>query len=189
MSDTKRDLLAGEYVLGTLDSEARARFSAQLEHDESLQAAVEAWQRRLAGLGSGTAPVDPPPGLWDRIEAVLDEPAPEVSPSAGELLTVRGEEGDWLPLTAGIEKKQLHADREAGVECYLLRLAPGARLPGHDHKMVEECVMLEGEMWIGDLKLVAGDFHLAPPDSVHPEIHSVTGATAFIRGEIHDLAV
>jgi hypothetical protein len=49
--------------------------------------------------------------------------------------------------------------------------------------------MLEGEMWIGDLKLVAGDFHLASPDSVHPEIHSVTGATAFIRGEIHDLAV
>ncbi len=189
MSDKKRDLLAGEYVLGTLDSEARARFSAQLQHDASLQAAVEAWQRRLEGLDSGTAPVDPPTSLWGRIEAALDEPAPAVSPSTGEMLTVRGKEGGWLPLAAGIEKKQLHADREAGVECYLLRLAPGARLPAHDHKIVEECIMLEGEMWIGDLKLVAGDFHLAPPDSAHPVIHSATGATAYIRGEIHDLAV
>ena len=79
MSDKKRDLLAGEYVLGTLDPEARARVSAQLEHDASLQAAVEAWQRRLAGLESGAKPVDPPAGLWDRIEAALDEPAPGAS--------------------------------------------------------------------------------------------------------------
>jgi len=186
MNDRKRDLLAGEYVLGTMDSEAREHFAAQLEQDASLQAAVEAWQRRLAGLDAGAKPVDPPAGLWDRIEAALDQAPASASPTQGALLTIHAGDGDWVSLVDGVEKKVLHVDHEAGFECYLLKLAPGARLPAHQHKMVEECIMLEGESWVGDLRLTAGDFHLALPNSSHPEIYSETGSIAYIRGAIKE---
>jgi anti-sigma factor ChrR (cupin superfamily) len=180
MSKNKSDLLAGEYVLGTLDAEDRARFAAQLSSDPALQQQVEAWERRLEGLESSTAPVEPPVGLWDKIEAALDA---AVAP-----VTLRAGQGGWQQILEGVEKKVLHQDPEAGVESYLLRLAPGARLPAHEHRLTEECIMLEGEAWIGELKLVAGDFHLAPAGSTHPETHSETGALAYIRGEVYDLA-
>ncbi len=180
MSNDDSDLLTGEYVLGTLDGEARAKFAAALAHDPALQERVETWERQLEGLDGGTAPVEPPAELWDRITGALD--------AAMAPVTLRSGEGDWEPVLEGIEKKVLYRDPEDGVEAYLLRMAPGAHLPAHEHHVAEECIMLEGEAWIGELKLVAGDFHLAPAGSSHPEVTSKTGALAYIRGEIYDLA-
>jgi anti-sigma-K factor RskA len=77
-----RDLLAAEYVLGTLDARASAGVETQLATDSALAEAVAAWTNRLAPLTRLAPPEAPPPDLWDRIEARLPataRPAPRRS--------------------------------------------------------------------------------------------------------------
>lgn len=64
------DLLAAEYVLGTLTGRARARFERWMRQDIQVAAAVRRWELRLASLGSAAAAI-PPANLWKRIEAKL----------------------------------------------------------------------------------------------------------------------
>ena len=68
-SGDETDLLAAEYVLGTLDPSDRAALSREAETDGVLRGAIDAWERRLAPLNSLAPPVPPPPALWPRIEA------------------------------------------------------------------------------------------------------------------------
>lgn len=73
---TERDALAGEYVLGTLDARQARAVERAMETDAALRAAVEAWEARLAPLTALATPEAPPPGLWNRIAASLEPPAP-----------------------------------------------------------------------------------------------------------------
>ncbi|MBL6459335.1 anti-sigma factor [Belnapia sp. T6] len=76
----ERDLLAGEYVLGTLDSRMAAEVAAALPVDAGLRASVEAWEARLAPLTTLAEPEAPPPDLWERIDAALSpRPAPRTA--------------------------------------------------------------------------------------------------------------
>ena len=74
MSDaTDRDLIAAEYVLGTLEGED-ARAAAQwLATDAAFAAAVRSWEERLMPLAACASPVTPPAGLWDRIDMATTE--------------------------------------------------------------------------------------------------------------------
>lgn len=71
-----RDALAAEYVLGTLDAQAAREVEQALEADAGLRDMVAAWEARLAPLTALALPEAPPPGLWVRIAAALDGPAP-----------------------------------------------------------------------------------------------------------------
>lgn len=86
---------------------------------------------------------------------------------------------DWLDVCAGVQKKQLWSD-DTRVSCFY-RLQPGARLPEHEHRLEEECMMLEGEAFLGDILLRAGDYQLAAAGSFHGELYSDVGATLFVR--------
>ena len=68
MTDEERDVLAGEYVLGTLDA-AQVR---QLREDPAMAGAIAAWEARLTPLLALAKPEAPPPGVWARIERTLD---------------------------------------------------------------------------------------------------------------------
>lgn len=46
----------------------------------------------------------------------------------------------------GCEMKPLYVDRETGLLTVLLRMAPGATLPDHEHVFVEQTYMLEGRI-------------------------------------------
>ncbi len=71
-----RDVLAAEYVLGTLEAREAQAVAGALDADPDLAGLVATWERRLAPL-SGLAPsAPPPPGLWERIETSLDALAP-----------------------------------------------------------------------------------------------------------------
>jgi anti-sigma-K factor RskA len=70
MSDASdRDVLAAEYVLGTLEGDDAREAARLLRDDPTFAASVRAWETRLAPLGNVAAPVDPPPELWDRVAA------------------------------------------------------------------------------------------------------------------------
>jgi anti-sigma-K factor RskA len=66
------DVMAGEYVLGTLEESERAAVSARRRREAALDAAIEAWEQRLSPLNEGLSPAPPPPGLLGRIEARID---------------------------------------------------------------------------------------------------------------------
>ena len=188
------DILAAEYVLGTLDTETRAEVRARMLDDPALCQSIEAWEERLSDLSAEEAPLEPPSGLWDRITAAIDE-APDQEAGAGPdpaatgfAITVRADEGEWQEICPGVHKKPLFVDRKADYEAFLLRYEPGARLPSHPHSATEECIMLEGEAWVGDLYLKAGDYHVISGGMVHPEIRSDGGGLVYVRGEIRSAA-
>lgn len=65
------EALAGEYVLGTLDAAERAAVAARRQREPALAAAIEAWEQRLAPLDAAAEEIEPPAGLFSRIEARL----------------------------------------------------------------------------------------------------------------------
>jgi len=63
------DVLAGEYVLGTLDAEERAAANVRRGRDPVLNAAIEAWEHRLAPLAQTVPSVTPP----EKVRLMLEE--------------------------------------------------------------------------------------------------------------------
>ncbi|MCK5831363.1 MAG: cupin domain-containing protein [Methylococcales bacterium] len=98
-----------------------------------------------------------------------------------DLMTIRAEDGEWITLLPGIEKKILSNYEEGKLQSYLLRMAPGSSLPSHDHIVDEESIMLEGEATICDIHLSAGDYHFAPKGSKHGEVFSQNGCLVFVK--------
>ena len=96
-------------------------------------------------------------------------------------LTIAGEDGVWQPWLDGVQIKVLREQGE--VLSYLLRLAPGARLPPHRHPQDEECIVIEGHLRIGTHEPFGpGSYHLAHGGTLHASISTDTGATIFLRG-------
>lgn len=65
------DLLVGEYVLGTLESDERAKLEEIAAREPTVSAAVMVWERRLAPLHELIAPVKAPDTVWPEIEQQL----------------------------------------------------------------------------------------------------------------------
>ncbi|MET0374449.1 MAG: anti-sigma factor [Rhizorhabdus sp.] len=63
------DMIAGEYILGTLDSAERRAFQRRLLADPVAVAAVATWQERLSPLLLAVPDIAAPATLWPRIEA------------------------------------------------------------------------------------------------------------------------
>ncbi len=63
-----RELLAGEYVLGTLAGSARRRFERLLREDFALRDVVVAWEQRLVPMSEAVPAVEPPKRVWAQIE-------------------------------------------------------------------------------------------------------------------------
>ena len=76
----------------------------------------------------------------------------------------------------------LRREADGGMGC-LLKLKIGAFRVPDKHHIDEECVVLEGEVMIGDELVGPGTYHLAPRGMVHQAIRSEHGATLFIRGK------
>jgi anti-sigma factor ChrR (cupin superfamily) len=68
---------------------------------------------------------------------------------------------------AGVEMKTLLVDRETGVVTSLMKFAPGARLPDHEHMLIEQTYVLEGSLVCGEGECKAGDYVWRPAGSRH----------------------
>jgi anti-sigma factor ChrR (cupin superfamily) len=67
----------------------------------------------------------------------------------------------------GVEAKTLLVDRETGVVTSLMKFAPGARLPDHEHVLIEQTYVLEGSLVCGEGECKAGDYVWRPAGSRH----------------------
>jgi hypothetical protein len=183
MNEEERELLAAEYVLGTLGGEERESFLQSLAADEDLQARVSAWEQRLFGLERGQPAISPPERLWQAVEAAIVRSDREAAP----FTVIRADARDWRPLGPGVDWLPLYRAPGAGWQAFLLRMAPGALLPAHLHARAEECLLIEGDLRIGSETFSAGDYIVAPAGSRHPRMLSRGGAVAYLRAALDEV--
>lgn len=88
MAEQDRNDLAAGLALGNLDAEGRAEAERMSKADPDFSSEVDAWQSRLAPLAEALPPIDPPPGVWQRIANALP---PIVSAKDASISAVRGE--------------------------------------------------------------------------------------------------
>lgn len=86
----------------------------------------------------------------------------------------------WQQVAAGVFRKELYSDGILASRLY--RMEAGGRIAAHTHAQNEECMMLSGELFLGDILLRAGEYQLAPVGSLHGEIYTDVGALLFVRG-------
>ena len=91
------DAMAAEYALGTLDPSERAAVAARRLREPALDAAIVAWELRLAPLAETIAPTPPPSGLFAEIEKRLDRS----STSVGEIIHLRRRLRNWRVAAIG----------------------------------------------------------------------------------------
>lgn len=149
-----------------------------MKNKPALPARDETTLNRLAAQ---LTPIDPPAeradALRDRVLGVARDGAHPQN------VTIPATAGDWIPIAPKVEMKVLQ-DSPA-CKTVLYRLAPGGVLPAHHHRGEEECIVLEGEAHLGEIRVQQGDYHLAFEDTDHGDVRSTTGAVLFVRHARH----
>jgi anti-sigma factor ChrR (cupin superfamily) len=74
----------------------------------------------------------------------------------------------WKPTPwPGIETKVLMEDKASGLLTSLVRMAPGAVLPRHEHVDLEQSFVLEGLLVDAEGEVTAGNYVWRPAGSTH----------------------
>ncbi|HEY3800663.1 MAG TPA: cupin domain-containing protein [Caulobacteraceae bacterium] len=149
------------------------------QDDDAFAALIAQWDKRLADAGAALDAEAPPPALWERISARIDD-----LEAAHGTRTVGAGSGVWEPTSPGVQRKRLHIDANAGWQAFLVRIDPGATVPAHAHPILEECLVLEGAFELDGQTIRKGDFHLAFAGHGHSDIHSPGGALLYIRASL-----
>jgi quercetin dioxygenase-like cupin family protein len=111
--------------------------------------------------------------LFVRESALVDEGSPR---------TVHDAEAGWPAFAPGIRRRVLWS---RGSEAALLYHAePGASVPLHTHGHDEECLMVQGELFLDDLLLQGGDWQLAPAGTGHHTTATDTGVVIYAHGDL-----
>ena len=101
------------------------------------------------------------------------------TPLPGHVSRARG--AQWHDYAPGIQRRVIW--QEGSEVCYIARAMAGAAVPPHDHHHVEECLMLDGDVFTGDILLRSGEFQLAPIGFVHGTVQAATDALVYLRGD------
>lgn len=102
--------------------------------------------------------------------------------AAEPAITVRDAEAGWDDFAPGIKRRVMWtANGEASL---LYHALPGAQVPRHGHGHDEECLMLEGDIFLDDVLLRPGEYQLAPAGSVHGGVSTDTGLLLYAHGDL-----
>jgi anti-sigma factor ChrR (cupin superfamily) len=84
----------------------------------------------------------------------------------------------WTPTRfKGVEMKLLMEDKETGLSTALVRFAPGATLPDHEHVELEQTFVLEGSLEDQEGAATVGNYVWRPAGSRH-DAHAPNGCLA-----------
>ena len=97
-----RDVLAGEYVLGTLDAGERAEAERLRASDPDFASAIAAWEHRLDPLNAAVASVAPPTELFQRIAAQLDETTLRAAAPSATIVELERRVRYWRAATVAV---------------------------------------------------------------------------------------
>jgi quercetin dioxygenase-like cupin family protein len=171
-----------------------------LDADPLLRAEFAEFTRAIEGLASAVAPIDPPASVRERLLERIESdprPAPSINPQVWrqwtsnrenrDLLIVRGNDGAWEDTgVAGVRVRRLLVDESRNQFTALVRMAAGTSYPRHVHNGPEECLVLEGDIRMGDAVLHAGDYQYAPPDTLHGVQSTEKGCLLLITSSLSD---
>ena len=159
--------------------------------DTSALAELTAYRDALTQVAKLVPAVDPPAGLKQKLMS-------RIAPKKAKLLPgwqthepgfdyVLSGQGLWKdgPLP-GVKFQTLHYDKKAGLLTQLVKLEPGAKFPPHRHGAAEQCLVLDGNVTLGTLRLGKGDFNLAQPGTDHGEMTSADGCLLLLINNPHD---
>lgn len=139
---------------------------------------------RPAGLASPPwrAPADGQGARLFYRECVLADAVGTLAAAAAQPVTVRDAQAGWPAFAPGIRRRVLW--QHAGQAALLYRVDAGASVPQHHHGHDEECLMLQGELFLDDRLLRAGDYQLAPAGSGHRVTETDTGGVLYAHGDL-----
>ncbi len=183
MSEKRIEELAALDLAGALDESERQELQQLLA--QSNQAALR-YARQFNELGalllvSQTETHNPPAALKEKILGRIAATAPAQTtsaPDAGLKFLSVSQQGDWQPFKIpGAWVKLLSFDAERGYAVVLGKLDAGVHFPAHQHIHAEQIFVLTGDLFIGDKRMDAGDFHHADAGTAHGVNRSETGCT------------
>lgn len=96
--------------------------------------------------------------------------------------TVRDADAGWPEYAPGIRRRVLW--QRGGQAALLYHAQPGAAVPQHTHGHDEECLMVQGELFLDDLLLQEGDYQLAPAGTGHRITQTDTGVVIYAHGDL-----
>ncbi len=97
-------------------------------------------------------------------------------------LTVRDAEAGWPDFAPGVQRRVLW--QHGGQAAMLYYAQAGASVPQHSHGHDEECLMLQGDLFLDDLLLQAGDYQVAPAGTGHRITETDTGVVIYAHGDL-----
>lgn len=96
--------------------------------------------------------------------------------------TVRDEDAGWPDFAPGVQRRVLW--QHEGQAAMLYYAQPGASVPLHTHGHDEECLMVQGELFLDDVLLQEGDYQLAPAGTCHHVTETDTGVVVYAHGDL-----
>ena len=96
--------------------------------------------------------------------------------------TLRDADAGWPDFAPGIQRRVLW--QQGGQAALLYFAQAGAQVPLHTHGHDEECLMLQGELYLDDLLLQDGDYQLAPAGSGHRITATDIGVVIYAHGDL-----
>lgn len=108
-------------------------------------------------LAYAAPPATPVAGLRTRVLERIAEPRPPVF-SVGISLFARSNDMEWLPYAPGVQVKLLYVDPATGAQTVLVKMEPNVPFPEHPHPAIEDLFLIEGDAYVGDVLMRAGDY-------------------------------
>jgi anti-sigma factor ChrR (cupin superfamily) len=193
---------AALFVLGSLEEdEARGWRLHLVECDVCRRevASLAASARELVRL----SPVEEvPEELWGRVLERIRRPEPSASASEKQVWKgwkettgvgadgfrfVGGSQTRFEPTGfEGVEARRLFVDPDNGRVTMMVRMRAGSSYPAHVHAGEEECYVVSGDLCVGDLKMVAGDYQRAAAGSRHGVQSTETGCVLLLTSSTRD---
>lgn len=190
MKDDRLTELAVAFSSGNITAEERSELMA------ALASATPSARQEAAELVDAAAavsllipPEQPSASLKQKILSRTRKQQRASTPLTAPLSFMpQASESGWLPMKVpGAYVKLLSANQERGYAVALGKLDANTSYPAHVHKGAEDVLVLSGDLWIGNTRLQAGDFHHAEPGSEHDINRSETGCTILIVLTLEDL--
>ena len=158
----------------------------------------EAFEASLLALAADIPPVEPPAYIKESLLSRLAT-APRRNPTlehnrkaASQLPEVHfsfQEEAVFqFAHLSGVTARMLHLDPTTKRFSAIVKLEPGSRIPPHRHDGLEECLVIDGELIVGSVRMRAGDYQWAETGSEHVEQWTEVGATILLSGPMSLLA-
>jgi anti-sigma factor ChrR (cupin superfamily) len=176
------------YAFDLLDPDEAEQVHQHLTGCADCAAEVTSLRETAADLPYSLPDLNPHPrvrervlaGLNGRHKAALEQPLPGV-------FVKRLSQQKWRKTPyEGVEYKVLYVDSETKNVTSLLKLQPGAAYPAHRHAGVEQCLVLEGSVRIGQIFLEPGDFEYAQAGTDHAIVQSDSGCVLMLISNQND---